>query len=135
MGLGTLMFDWWDKATFSTRWFTLRKGEPVGSDSFGNRYYQEKGRPDKKGPHWNRRKRWVIYAGQAEATAVPPEWNAWLQHTAEELPSGDAPDNPWEKEYVPNLTGSGGAYRPPGNLAGGGRDHATGDYEAWRPDA
>ena len=24
MGLGTLVFDWWDKATFSTRWFTLR---------------------------------------------------------------------------------------------------------------
>lgn len=135
MGLGILMFGWWDKATLGTHWFTIRKGERVGSDSFGNRYYHEKGRPEKMGPHWDRRKRWVIYAGHAEASAVPPEWNAWLQHTAEDVPTGDVPDYPWEKDHVPNLTGTSGAYRPPGNLSGRGRDRATGDYEAWRPDA
>ena len=135
MSLGTFVFDWWHRATFSTRWFTWRKGEPVGADSSGNRYYQEKRPPKAGAPHWVRRKRWVIYAGQAEASTVPPEWNAWLQHNADEPPLGEAQDHPWEKEHVPNLTGTTGAYRPPGNLAGRGRDRATGDYEAWRPEA
>lgn len=129
------MFGWWGRATLGTHWFTIRKGEQVGGDSFGNRYYHDKSRPEKKGPHWNRRKRWVIYAGPAEASAVPPEWNAWLQHTAEDPPTDAAPDYPWEKDHLPNLTGTAGAYRPPGHLSGRGRDRATGDYEAWRPDS
>lgn len=127
------MFGWWDKATLGTHWFTIRKGEQVGRDSFGNRYFHEKNTPEKKGPHWVRRKRWVIYNGPAEASAVPPEWNAWLQHNADEAPTGEAPSHPWQKGHVPNQTGTSGAYRPPGNLYGKGRDHATGDYEAWRP--
>lgn len=129
------MFGWWGRATLGTHWFTIRKGEQVGGDSFGNRYYHDKSRPEKRGPHWNRRKRWVIYAGPAEASAVPPEWNAWLQHTAEDPPTDAAPDYPWEKDHLPNLTGTAGAYRPPGHLSGRGRDRATGDYEAWRPDS
>jgi NADH:ubiquinone oxidoreductase subunit len=42
---------------------------------------------------------------------------------------------PWEKEHLPNLTGTAAAYRPPGSLLGGGqRAPATGDYEAWQPE-
>ncbi len=134
MKLGSLIFDWWHRATFSTYWFTIRKGEFVGEDSLGNRYYREKGRPDKIGPHWNRRKRWVIYVGLAEASSVPPEWNVWLQHTADEIPDASATDHAWEKPHVPNLTGTSGAYRPPGSIQGSGqRAPATGDYEPWRP--
>jgi NADH:ubiquinone oxidoreductase subunit len=34
------------------------------------------------------------------------------------------------------MTGTNRAYRPPGHvLAGGHRDAATGDYEAWTPDS
>ena len=37
--------------------------------------------------------------------------------------------------FVPNLTGTKAAYRPPGHiLKGGQRDKATGDYEAWTPE-
>jgi NADH:ubiquinone oxidoreductase subunit len=130
----TLIFDWWDRATWGTWLFTWKSGEQVGSDAAGNRYYQEKGRPDRQGPHWNRRRRWVIYSGLAEASNVPPEWNAWLQHLADEPPVRPPADYAWEKPHVPNLTGTDGAYRPPGSIAEGGvRAPATGDYQAWRP--
>jgi NADH:ubiquinone oxidoreductase subunit len=47
-----------------------------------------------------------------------------------------APPRRWEKEAKPNLTGTRAAYRPAGALeAGGKRAPATGDYEAWTPDA
>jgi len=42
----------------------------------------------------------------------------------------------WEKPAEPNLTGTPLAYRPPGALeVGGRRAAATGDYEAWTPEA
>ncbi len=41
----------------------------------------------------------------------------------------------WEQHHVPNLTGTEGAYYPPGSLFEGGHRHrATGDYEAWKPE-
>ncbi|MEE8280069.1 MAG: NADH:ubiquinone oxidoreductase subunit NDUFA12, partial [Alphaproteobacteria bacterium] len=44
------------------------------------------------------------------------------------------PTMPWQKEHVPNLTGTYAAYRPPGSiLHGGKRARGTGDYEPWRP--
>ena len=105
------------------------KGKLVGKDSSGNRYYVEKGRPRRGAP-----RRWVIYVGAAEASKVPADWHAWLHYTTDEIPSGDAPRRPWQKQHTPNLTGTTEAYRPPGHeYEGGRRDHATGDYEAWRP--
>ena len=42
---------------------------------------------------------------------------------------------PWQKEHLPNLTGTPEAYRPAGSLERGGkRARATGDYEAWQPE-
>jgi NADH:ubiquinone oxidoreductase subunit len=39
-------------------------------------------------------------------------------------------------DYTPNATGTPKAYRPQGALERGGRRAAaTGDYEAWTPDA
>jgi NADH:ubiquinone oxidoreductase subunit len=136
MSLGTLMFDWWYKASFTTWWQTYLKGEFVAADGAGNRYYQERRRAERVGPHWNRRKRWVIYVGEAEASNVPPDWNAWLQHTVVEAPKARGPRYDWQKDHEPNLTGSPDAYRPPGNLTEGGRrERATGDYTPWSPEA
>ena len=135
MSLGTMIFSWSDKATFSTRLFTWRKGQRVGEDALGNRYYQERGRPEKQGPHWNRRRRWVIYKGRIDASSVPPEWNAWLQHTTDVPPTDPAADYTWEKPHEPNRTGTSAAYHPPGSIAAGGeRAATTGDYEEWRPE-
>lgn len=114
-------------ATFGTLLFTWVKGKLVGTDPDGNRYYTERTqtRP--------RQRRWVIYKGKPEASRVPPEWHAWLHHTAP-APLNAVGRWPWQKPHQPNMTGTAQAYFPPGHdLAGGKRDHATGDYEAWTP--
>lgn len=113
-----------------TRLFTAAYGKFVATDSFGNRYYQER-----RSPSGRRRRRWVVYNGEDEASRVPPEWHAWLHYTVDEPPlEGGVPHTEWQRPHVPNLTGSAAAYRPPGHLlAGGRRDRATGDYEPWQP--
>ena len=36
---------------------------------------------------------------------------------------------------MPNMTGTPGAYRPPGSIANAGkRPEVTGDYEPWSPE-
>jgi NADH:ubiquinone oxidoreductase subunit len=127
--------------TIGTRLYTWLKGELVGVDAFGHRYYQERGKASRNrhaisAAAGGRRRRWVIYNGEAEASRVPPEWHAWLHYTIDEAPGPDAglPHRPWQKEHRPNPTGTAAAYRPPGHtLAGGKRDRATGDYEPWTP--
>jgi NADH:ubiquinone oxidoreductase subunit len=124
--------------TVGTRLLTWFRGELVGTDSFGNRYYREKGRRqlERGGGRYSREKRWVMYKGAPEASKVPPEWHAWLHHTVDEVPRpGDRPRYPWQKEHQPNLTGTPHAYHPPGSvLRGGRRARATGDYEPWTPE-
>ena len=91
-----------------TRLFTWMRGEHVGSDAQGNKYYQ-----DKRVIPGRRRKRWVMYNGVAEASRVPPEWHGWLHYTTDAIPAaGGAPRKPWQKEHLPNLTGTDLAYRP-----------------------
>lgn len=143
MGLFKQFFTWWDSATWGTRFFTWRRGESVGEDSQGNRYFREK-IPSREGAEADlptgggrkARRRWVIYNGEAEASRVPPEWHAWLHYIVEEPPSvAPLPTKPWEQEHRPNLTGTPHAYHPPGSLlTEGARRPSTGDYEAWRPD-
>ena len=107
-------------------WFS---GLKAGEDEFGNCYYRER-----RVPQGLREKRWVVYAGEPEASKVPPEWHIWLHHTAD-APLSDEDRQPWQKPYQQNLTGTPDAYLPPGHtLEGGKRAAATGDYEAWRPD-
>jgi len=117
--------------TIGTLIYTKLYGEKVGRDTFGNDYYQLRKQP-RPGA---RRKRWVIYAGAPEASAVPPEFHAWLHYTIDALPKdAGKPRASWQKPHVPNLTGSAAAYRPPGHtLEGGRRDKGTGDYEPWTP--
>jgi len=110
--------------------FTLWNGKLVGTDEHGNRYYIERRQTE-----GYRTRRWVIYVGEVEASKVPPRWHAWLHYTTDLLPEeSEIPKRPWEKEHLPNLTGTEAAYRPPGHeLAGGHRARGTGDYEPWRP--
>lgn len=117
--------------TVGTRLFTWLRGELVGEDAQGNRYYRER-----KSVAGRRQKRWVMYRGEAEASRVPPDWHGWLHHTAAEPPPpGGLPHKPWEQEHRRNLSGTALAYHPSGSVAGAGkRAKATGDYEAWKPD-
>ena len=119
-------FGWWHNPTWGTSLFTWRKGEQVGEDSQGNRYFRER----------RGKRRWVIYRGDNEASRVPPEWHAWLHYTVDAPPSEKPPlVKAWEKPHQPNVTGTGEAYQPGGSLSGQGqRARASGDYQAWMPE-
>lgn len=123
------IFTWWNGQTVGTRFFTWRKGTKVGEDEFGNVYYE--------GPMatYGVRKRWVIYNGYAEASAIPPGWHGWMHHRTDVPPTKeDYKPREWQKPHRPNLTGTAAAYHPPGSLVElGQRPRVTGDYDAWTP--
>jgi len=126
------IFGWTSGATLGTLFTIAKRGEPVGTDEFGNRYYQSRDTTSYDG----RRRRWVVYNGYADASKVPPDWHGWLHYTFDEPPTEHPlPRRSWEKDHLPNLTGTPMAWRPQGSLAAEGRrPAATGDYEAWRPE-
>ena len=118
-------------ATIGTRLFTALHGKHIGTDAFGNRYFTEKSK--KSGV---RQKRWVLYKGIPEASKVPALWHAWLHYTTDLLPKEmQMPEYDWQKQHIPNLTGTAGAYVPPGHIhRASKRDATTSDYEAWNPE-
>lgn len=127
------IFTWWNGASFGARFHIGRRGVLVGSDDYGNKYYEAR---DASDSYDGRKRRWVIYDGYAEASKVPPEWHGWLRYTFDEPPTREPLlRRAWEKDHIPNLSGTIHAWRPKGSLARGGeRAPATGDYEAWKPE-
>ncbi|MGF1474340.1 MAG: NADH:ubiquinone oxidoreductase subunit NDUFA12 [Geminicoccaceae bacterium] len=127
------MLQWLSFNRLGTLLTTRRIGELVGSDEFGNNYYREAG-----AEHWRREKRWVVYPADVdpEPSSVPPGWAGWLHRRVQFPPSErPLPAPRWEREHLPNMTGTAEAYLPSGHVRQGGqRDHATGDYEAWTPE-
>lgn len=119
------IFTWWNGQTMGTRFFTWRKGIFVGKDSTGNTYYSERG--------GNRR--WVIYNGEADASAIPSGWHGWMHHRVDTPPTEDTYEaRDWQLAHKANMTGTGAAYRPQGSiLTPESRPNATGDYDAWTP--
>jgi len=125
----TQVFTWWNSQTIGTRLYTWRKGKRVGEDEFGNVYYT--GGKDSEG----RTRRWVIYKGYSEASAIPAGWHGWMHHRTDTPPTEENyQPREWQKPHQPNLTGTAQAYRPKGSLAASGqRPKSTGDYDAWTP--
>ena len=125
------IFTWWDGATIGTHLWSWRHGEKIGTDAQGNAYYRGGKHPD------GRERRWVIYQGANDASRVPAEWHGWLHGSFDGVPESNLPPpRIWEADYEPNATGTAAAYRPAGALERGGRRAAaSGDYEAWSPDA
>jgi NADH:ubiquinone oxidoreductase subunit len=120
------IFSWWGGNTWGTRLWVRRFGKVVGNDEFGNTYYIDK----KNG------RRYVTYAGPADASSIPPGWHGWM-HYRTDVPPTEANYKPreWEKPHEPNMTGTAAAYRPAGSLLEPGeRPRVTGDYEAWSPE-
>ena len=124
---------WWQGATMGTRFYTWRFGERVGNDEFGNVYYRMRGGRIDPALGFNRR--WVIYSGQSDASTIPPGWHGWMHHRYDEPPSTQSyVAREWQIPHKPNMTGTPGAYHPPGSLlANRPRPTADGDYEAWTP--
>jgi NADH:ubiquinone oxidoreductase subunit len=120
------LFGWWHRQTLSTRIFTALRGVKVGEDEAGNVYYE--GKKDKR--------RWVIYNGPAEASAIPPGWHGWMHYRTDVPPTrADYVAHKWEQPHQPNMTGTPLAYRPQGSmLSPGDRPRVTGDYDAWSPE-
>ena len=127
MGILGRIFTWWNGATVGTQLFTRRHGREVGRDEAGNVYFQHRKDP---------RRRWVVYNGSNDASRTPPNWQSWLRGQIDDVPDKALPPRrPFQKEPVPNLTGTGETYRPSGSLSRGGqRAAATGDYQAWKPE-
>ena len=127
------LFTWWNSTTLGTS-FTLwrKKARLVGEDEQGNRYFEEKDPTFSDGRH----RRWVIYHGLAEASRVPPDWHGWLHHTFDEPPTEDPlKRRAWEKDHLPNMTGTPLAYHPKGSLSrADGPADVNDDYEAWNPE-
>lgn len=116
------IFTWWNSSTIGTQWYSFKNGKMVGVDDEGNKYFQTR----------DGSRRWVMFNGTVEATRVPPEWHAWLHKTVDLPPTEDAPVvKSWEKEHIPNLSGTSDAYHPHGEKDE--RKKTTGDYEAWQP--
>jgi len=116
-------------ATIGTRIYTWLRGQEVGKDEFGNRYFEEKYRPKHR-----RRKRWAIYKGMDEASKVPGHWHGWLHYTLEKAPKDNQRHYEWQKPHLPNVTGTQMAYVPEGHLRKGGKRYkVSSDYEPWKP--
>ncbi len=125
-------FTWWNGRTLGLRWYTARKGEFVGEDEFGNKYY----RAPSAVPESIAERRWVVYNGYAEASSIPPGWHGWMHHTVDTPPGEtDYTAREWHKPHQANPTGSALAYRPPGSIVAGAPKAAgtEPDYEAWQP--
>ena len=116
----------------SIKLLTWFKGKIVGTDIFGNRYYTERflfKRTQKSPP-----RRWVIFKGKTEASKVAAEWHAWLHFTSDQTPDTvKRPVYDWQREHMPNLSGTKSAYLPaahPLKTKAGKAKH----YSAWCPE-
>jgi NADH:ubiquinone oxidoreductase subunit len=118
------LVTWWNGQTLGTQLLTWRTGVKVGEDAQGNIFYTDRAR----------KRRWVIFNGLTEATRVSPEWHGWLHHTWHDTPV-DKPmvHKPWEKDHLPNLTGTPMAHAPAGSIRRADPAPRS-DYEAWRPE-
>lgn len=106
---------------------TKLTGKFVGTDEFGNRYYESS---KEKGFH-HKKKRWVQYKGSDEPTKVPPSWHGWLHYVTDEIPKDKYN---WQQEHTSNNTGTKVAYFPKGHKKGANqRAKVASDFEEWKP--
>lgn len=133
MGVFKEIFSWWGGNTWGTRLLIWRQGRLVGTDEFGNKYYEQKKRS--KDVH-SRLRRWVTYKDLAEPSQIPASWHAWLQFTTNDIPQSlNYTPRPWEKRHQMNLTGSSRAYHPEGSILRNEEQSSenSGGYIPWRP--
>ena len=100
MGL-KIFFTWWNKQTFGTFLKTLFFGKLVGSDEYGNKYYQSK-----------TDERWVIYSTNTEATKITSKWYLWMHHTIDKIPDNQTSKYSWQKNHLENQTGTSNSFKP-----------------------
>jgi len=89
----------------------------IGSDEFGNQYYLSK----------NKSKRYIVYNGIAEPTKIPSDWHIWIHYKTDKIPSSyQSKKYFWQKNRIPNLTGTINSYFPQ-------RYIRNTPYQSWEP--
>jgi|TARA_B100001245_G_C22791217_1_gene381667 NADH dehydrogenase len=112
------IFIWWNQDTFGTRIKTIFFGKLVGTDSYGNKYYESK-----------IGKRWVIYSNEIDATKIPVEWYSWMHFIKNRIEKNhELKKYEWQKPHKPNLTGTEAAYYPNKNK----QDAIDKKYKSWK---
>ena len=111
------IFTWWNHYTLATKLKTIFFGRFVGSDTFGNKYYESKSG-----------KRWVLYSGEIDASKIPVEWYSWIHFTQNKIEKNHNLEKyEWQKPHKPNLTGTDSAYYPNKN-----KDALEKKYKSWK---
>ncbi|KAJ3655301.1 hypothetical protein Zmor_014436 [Zophobas morio] len=90
---------------------TLKVGECVGIDKYGNKYYESK-------RFFLCRNRWVEYAPyykmEYDGSQIPAEWHGWFHNRTECIPDQEPfrPNYKWMADHTENMTGTVGQYMP-----------------------
>lgn len=102
----------------------------VGEDEFGNRYFEEKSEKISA-----KKKRFIIYHGQVEASKIPATWHRWLHYTTDKIPVNvNCHKYSWQKIHLPNLSGTLYEHSASASInKKGDRKLVSSDFEAWNP--
>ena len=97
--------------SIGTKLYTWMYGKLVGTDEVGNKYYtNSENHKDLNA------KRWVIFNGEIEASKIPDQWYSWMHYISNKIEnSHDLKKYDWQKEHLPNQTGSENSYHPKKN--------------------
>lgn len=103
----------------------------VGSDAYGNQYYEAK----KFDKNLGLFRRVVHYKGMPEPSKVPEIWHGWLYHILKDVPTKEQLTRySWQKDHEPNFTGTEEAYFPEGHVMRNAvRVPISNDYHKWKP--
>ncbi|KAG5899581.1 hypothetical protein JTB14_022911 [Gonioctena quinquepunctata] len=89
----------------------LRPGKLVGSDKYGNKYYENPS-------YFYGRNRWIeyapYYAMEYDGSQVPAEWFGWLHYKTDLTPDKDPsrPKYKWMMDHTENFSGTPGQFMP-----------------------
>ena len=111
------IFIWWNQETLGTKIKTIFLGKLVGTDSFGNKYYESKAG-----------KRWIIYKDEIDASKISGEWYSWMHYTRNKIENThDLKKYKWQKPHQPNQTGTDNSYHPNKN-----NEKINKKYKSWK---
>ena len=108
--------------------YTIFRGNFVGKDQDGNKYYKSNISHGIK-----KDRRWVLYKGDNDPTNIDPSWHAWLHHVVDDVPNLKKKIFYWQKKITPNYTGTEKAYFPSGHILNKERKKKIKNYESWIP--
>jgi NADH:ubiquinone oxidoreductase subunit len=117
----------------------------VGTDVYGNRYYEDFLADEMNDAGGVGRTRWVEFSDRYDrfpsGRKIPPEWHGWLHRSYDDAPT---PDNtafhnpPFKKRHLPNPSGEPHAITPLGFVRNNNKKQfqeyvRSRMYNAWEP--